>query len=59
MSQMPAYQRAPNSRTTTAGLVLLAVSIVIGLAFSGADLFSLAAGIAGLVLTGIAYFAGW
>jgi hypothetical protein len=42
---------------TRAGIAFLAASIVIGMGF-GADVYSLVAGIAMLILVGLVYFVG-
>jgi hypothetical protein len=57
MSQPTSYRREPSDKMTTAGAAFLAISIVIGIGF-GADLYSIVAGVAMLILLAAIYFAG-
>ena len=59
MLEMPSYQRASSNRMTNVGLMALAISIVVGMAFSQSSTFALVAGIAGLALVGLTYLANW
>ena len=47
-----------DDRPTGAGLVFLAISIVIGMGIGGGDTYSLVAGVAMLILSAIIYFVG-
>jgi hypothetical protein len=53
-----ANEHEPDDRLTGAGLVFLAISIVIGMGIGGSDTYSLVAGVAMLTLPAIIYFAG-
>jgi len=53
-----ANEHEPDDRLTGAGLVFLAVSIVIGMGIAGSNTYSLVAGIAMLILPTIIYFIG-
>jgi hypothetical protein len=53
-----ANEYEPDDRLTSAGLVFLAISIVIGMGIGGGDTYSLVAGVAMLILPAIIYFAG-
>ena len=53
-----ASEHEPDDRLTGAGLVFLAISIVIGMAIGRADIYSLVAGVAMLILPAIIYFVG-
>jgi hypothetical protein len=53
-----ANEYEPDDRLTSAGLVFLAISIVIGMGIGGGDTYSLVAGVAMLILSAIIYFVG-
>jgi hypothetical protein len=53
-----ASEHEPDDRLTGAGLVFLAIAIVIGMGIGRADIYSLVAGVAMLILPAIIYFVG-
>jgi hypothetical protein len=53
-----ASENEPDDRLTGAGLVFLAISIVIGMGIGGGGSYSLVAGVAMLILPAIIYFVG-
>ena len=53
-----ANEHEPDDRLTGAGLVFLAISIVIGMAIGGGNTYSVVAGVAMLILPAIIYFIG-
>ena len=53
-----ANEHEPDDRLTGAGVVFLAISIVIGMGIGGVDTYSLVAGVAMLILPVIIYFVG-
>ena len=57
MSPTPVRRRDPTTNMTGAAIVFLAASIVLGM-IAGADMYSIATGVAMLVLVVAVYFAG-
>ena len=53
-----ASEHEPDDRLTGAGLVFLAISIVIGMGIGGGNTYSLVAGAAMIILPAITYFVG-
>jgi hypothetical protein len=53
-----ANEHEPDDRLTGAGLVFLAISIVIGMGIGGGNPYSLVAGVAMLILPALIYFIG-
>ena len=57
MSQPASYNHQTKDKMTTAGIAFVAASIVIGIG-AGADLYSIIAGVAMLILLGGMYLTG-